>query len=238
MHMNDLVEKRTTMRADADALITRAADEARDLSMPTSCEHADLVTEIREVEDRLDAARDAEIRELRAASVTAASTRAPLRAVARRAARQHRRLVHTISGKGRAPIGNDVQTSWLASCAPAVQAARLVRLARDPDRPDPGRRAQAQDRRPGDRVERGRRHPRQRRVRRRVDRHHPGEVLLLLRSDQQRGLGRRGPLDPRRLRPRHRAPARPGLGDGPRDRARGRRHGDRHRRQLRRPTST
>lgn len=111
-----LVEKRGALRADADSLLTRAADEARDLTPDELREHARLVEEIRQVEDRLDAARDAEIRELRAAAL-AAST-APSGPVENRYGHwlleQRANTVDstTMSGKGRSPLLNDVQTSW------------------------------------------------------------------------------------------------------------------------------
>jgi HK97 family phage major capsid protein len=117
MHVSELVDKRQSLRTDADALLTRAADEARDLTPDELREHAGIVAEIREVEDRLDAARDAEIRELRAAALAAATT-APTGPVENRYGHwlleQRANTVDssTMSGKGRTPLVNDTQTSW------------------------------------------------------------------------------------------------------------------------------
>jgi HK97 family phage major capsid protein len=117
MHVSDLVEKRSALRTDADTLLTRAADEGRDLTPDELRDHAHLVEEIREVEDRLDAARDSEIRELRAAAL-ATATAAPAGPLEHRYGRwlleQRANTVDstTMSGKGRSPLGNDVLTGW------------------------------------------------------------------------------------------------------------------------------
>lgn len=73
MHSADLVEQRNRLRADADAILTRATTESRDLTADELRDHGRLTDEIRQVDDRLDDARDAEIRELRAAGVNSAA---------------------------------------------------------------------------------------------------------------------------------------------------------------------
>jgi HK97 family phage major capsid protein len=116
MHVSELVEKRTALRTDADTVLTLAADEGRDLTPDELRDHARLVDEIREVEDRLDAARDAEIRELRAAALATAT--APTGPIENRYGRwlieQRANTVDstTMSGKGRSPLVNDTLTSW------------------------------------------------------------------------------------------------------------------------------
>lgn len=116
MHVSELAEQRTALRADTDTLLTRAADESRDLTPDELREHARLVAEIREVEDALDAARDTEIRELRAAALAAATT--PTGPIENRYGHwlleQRANTVDssTMSGKGRSPLVNDVQSSW------------------------------------------------------------------------------------------------------------------------------
>ena len=115
MHVSELAEQRTALRADTDTLLTRAADESRDLTPDELRERARLVAEIREVEDALDAARDTEIRELRAAALAAATT--PTGPIENRYGHwlleQRANTVDssTMSGKGRSPLVNDVQSS-------------------------------------------------------------------------------------------------------------------------------
>jgi HK97 family phage major capsid protein len=110
-----LVEQRAAIRGQADDIITRAATESRDLTADELREHARLVTEMREVEDALDAARDAEVRELRAASIATATTPAPIEhRYGQWLIEQRANTIDsaTLTAKGRSPIGNDVQTSW------------------------------------------------------------------------------------------------------------------------------
>lgn len=61
-----LRDKRVHARTAADAILTRAATEARDLTADELTQHAQLVTEEREAADELDALRDQQIAELRA----------------------------------------------------------------------------------------------------------------------------------------------------------------------------
>jgi HK97 family phage major capsid protein len=114
VHVTDLVEKRSMLRTDADSIINRAANECRDLTADELREHHRITDEIREVEDRLDAARDAEIRELRAATVTTTTPADTEHRYGRWLIEARSNTVDssTMSGKGRSPIGNDVQTGW------------------------------------------------------------------------------------------------------------------------------
>ncbi|RZU75245.1 hypothetical protein EV384_3777 [Micromonospora kangleipakensis] len=57
---------RVQARTAADAILTRAATETRDLAPDELSEHARLVAEEREATDELDALRDQQIAELRA----------------------------------------------------------------------------------------------------------------------------------------------------------------------------
>lgn len=64
----ELRTKRTELRAQLDQLITRAADEQRDLTGDEFGEHRDASAQLREVDDRIEQVRDDELRELRAAA--------------------------------------------------------------------------------------------------------------------------------------------------------------------------
>lgn len=66
--LDDLRARRQEARAAADEILTRAADEQRDLTPDELRAHTERATELREIEDRLEELRDAEIRELRAAA--------------------------------------------------------------------------------------------------------------------------------------------------------------------------
>jgi hypothetical protein len=66
-----LVERRTAARTAADDLLTRAQTEERDLSSEEVLEHARHVADEREAADELDALRDEQIVELRAAAARA-----------------------------------------------------------------------------------------------------------------------------------------------------------------------
>jgi HK97 family phage major capsid protein len=66
--LDDLRTRRTELRTAADALITRAADEQRDLTPDEFRSHADTLGQLREVDDRVETLRDDEVRELRAAA--------------------------------------------------------------------------------------------------------------------------------------------------------------------------
>ena len=64
---DDLLTARTEARTQADALITRAAEEGRDLTGDELGEYSDRLGEERAAADRLEQLRDDEVRELRAA---------------------------------------------------------------------------------------------------------------------------------------------------------------------------
>jgi HK97 family phage major capsid protein len=67
--LDELRERRNTARAAADEVLTRAADESRDLTADESRDHAARVVEVRELDDEVEARLEAELAELRAASV-------------------------------------------------------------------------------------------------------------------------------------------------------------------------
>lgn len=71
--IEDLRAKRTETRAAADSLLTRAADEARDLSVEESTEHQSRVAELRDLDDRIEGLLSDQVRELRAATVRTSS---------------------------------------------------------------------------------------------------------------------------------------------------------------------
>jgi HK97 family phage major capsid protein len=66
--VDDLMTARTTARDAADQLVTRAAEEERDLSPEELGEYQDHLGEEREAADRIEQLRDDQIRELRAAT--------------------------------------------------------------------------------------------------------------------------------------------------------------------------
>jgi HK97 family phage major capsid protein len=70
-----LAERRSEARSAADAILTRAADDGRDLTPDELTEHAKHVLAEREASDALDRARDEQIAELRAG---AARSRGPV----------------------------------------------------------------------------------------------------------------------------------------------------------------
>jgi HK97 family phage major capsid protein len=65
---DQLREQRAAARTAADAILTRAADESRDLTPDEWREHGDRVAEERAAADQLEAERDRELAELRAAA--------------------------------------------------------------------------------------------------------------------------------------------------------------------------
>lgn len=67
--IDDLRAKRTETRAAVDSLLSRAADEARDLSVEESTEHQSRVAELRDLDDRIETLLSDQVRELRAATV-------------------------------------------------------------------------------------------------------------------------------------------------------------------------
>ena len=71
--IDTLRAKRTETRAAVDSILTRAADEARDLSSDESTEHQSRVAELRDLDDRIEELLSDQVRELRAATVRASS---------------------------------------------------------------------------------------------------------------------------------------------------------------------
>jgi hypothetical protein len=70
-----LREQRTSARDAADQILTRAAEEQRDLNPDEIAEHRLHVIAEREAADELERARDAQIAELRAAGAATADGR-------------------------------------------------------------------------------------------------------------------------------------------------------------------
>jgi hypothetical protein len=64
---DDLIQQRTAAREAADTILTRAAEEQRDLTGDELAEHRSHVTAEREAADRIEQAHAAELAELRAA---------------------------------------------------------------------------------------------------------------------------------------------------------------------------
>lgn len=71
--LDSLKAKRTEARAATDSLITRAADEARDLTADEATEHQNRVAELRDLDDRIEELLADQVRELRAATVHTSS---------------------------------------------------------------------------------------------------------------------------------------------------------------------
>jgi HK97 family phage major capsid protein len=115
--IEQLRARRTQAREAADAILTRAAEESRDLSPEESAEHAQHVTEEREAADELDRHRDQQIAELRAAQVAG---RGPM--LSREAADLARQFRSAIHAKNPAPIEvyTDLTDDW-PDDAPEVQ---------------------------------------------------------------------------------------------------------------------
>jgi hypothetical protein len=72
--LDQLRERRDTARQAAEQILTRAADEQRDLTSDELAEHRQQVTAEREAAEEADRVRDDQIAELRA---TAASSTGP-----------------------------------------------------------------------------------------------------------------------------------------------------------------
>ena len=72
--LDDLRERRNAARAAQDTVLTRAAAEGRDLTPDELAEHGRQVTAEREAADAMDAERDRQLAELRAAPTRRAST--------------------------------------------------------------------------------------------------------------------------------------------------------------------
>jgi HK97 family phage major capsid protein len=113
-----LRQRRTDARAAADAVLTRAASEDRDLTPDETKTYAERVAEAREVDDELDRVRDEQIAELRAAGArTRGST------LTREAADIARAFRSAIYSKNPAPIefGTDMVDEWPADMPEVVQ---------------------------------------------------------------------------------------------------------------------
>lgn len=113
--VDDLRQRRHEARAATDALITRAATEERDLSPDELAEHAQRVTETRDLDDRIEKLLAEQVRELRAGATAATTTPASTEHRYGRWLREQRANTidsATLTAKGRAPLGNDVQASW------------------------------------------------------------------------------------------------------------------------------
>jgi hypothetical protein len=67
--LEELRQRRAQLRTQADEILTRAAGESRDLRPEEWTDYTTRAGELREVEDRLEELRDAEVAELRAATV-------------------------------------------------------------------------------------------------------------------------------------------------------------------------
>jgi len=67
--IEQLKDKRVELRTAVDAITTRATTEERDLSAEELADYTARTGELRQVEDRIEEARDAEVAELRAATV-------------------------------------------------------------------------------------------------------------------------------------------------------------------------
>jgi hypothetical protein len=117
--MDRLRERRTQAREAADQILTRAAEDGRDLSPEELVEHAQRVTEEREAADELDRLRDEQIAELRA---TAAAGRGPV--LSRASAELARQFRSAIYAKNPQPIEvySDCPTSGPTTC-PRCRAA-------------------------------------------------------------------------------------------------------------------
>jgi HK97 family phage major capsid protein len=75
--LDELRQRRTAARTAADAILTRAAEESRDLAAEELAEFTGHVATQREVEDELDRRRDEELAELRAAATRRPGPAAP-----------------------------------------------------------------------------------------------------------------------------------------------------------------
>jgi HK97 family phage major capsid protein len=75
--LEELRERRAQARAAADELITRAADEERDLTPDEFRGYTDRTGELREIDDRIEQLQADEVRELRAAAARPAGTDDP-----------------------------------------------------------------------------------------------------------------------------------------------------------------
>jgi HK97 family phage major capsid protein len=106
--IEQLKERRAELRTAADAVLTRAAEEERDLSAEELAEHTARTTELREVDDRIEEVRDREVAELRAAAAHGGPV---LSRADQDLARQFRSAIHA---KNPAPIEvyTDLTDEW------------------------------------------------------------------------------------------------------------------------------
>jgi HK97 family phage major capsid protein len=108
--LDQLRDQRTAERTAADEILTRAADEGRDLTPDEARTHRDHVVAEREASDRIEEAHAAELAELRAAAQRA--TRAPV--LSRQALDTARAFRSAIYAKNPAPIEvwSDLPDEW------------------------------------------------------------------------------------------------------------------------------
>ena len=64
--LDELRERRSTARAAADEILTRASSEERDLTPDETRDHAARVVEVRELDDEVEARFEAELADVRA----------------------------------------------------------------------------------------------------------------------------------------------------------------------------
>jgi hypothetical protein len=64
--LEDLRKKREELRASADEILTRSAEEERDLSPEESSEHRDVVGQLRDLDDEIEQILEQEVAEVRA----------------------------------------------------------------------------------------------------------------------------------------------------------------------------
>jgi HK97 family phage major capsid protein len=126
--LDDLRSRRTEARAAADGIITRAAEEGRDLDADELTEYQSHLGEERELQDRLDDERDREVAEVRAAQVRSTETRPSMGEMLQRA-------VTEASGLGAATTPSEFATqAWDRLAAQAVflqTGVRVVTTNRD-----------------------------------------------------------------------------------------------------------
>jgi HK97 family phage major capsid protein len=108
--IEQLKDKRVELRTAVDAIHTRATTEERDLSAEELADYTAKTGELRQVEDRIEEVRDAEVAELRAATVTGRGGTVLTRADVE-LARQFRSAIHA---KNPAPIEvySDLTDEW------------------------------------------------------------------------------------------------------------------------------
>jgi integrase len=122
-----LRDQRTTAREAADQILTRAAEEQRDLSPDEIAEHRLHVIAEREAADELERARDAQIAELRAAGARNGGRQV----LTREAAETARAFRSAIFAKNPAPIevyATDLADEWPADVPEPLGRAGRVRV--------------------------------------------------------------------------------------------------------------